>query len=165
LPIRVKQLDVTDDLSIKNAINSIFSETGRIDVLVNNAGYLLNGAFEELAIDEIKAQYETNVFGLIRSTQVVLPIMRKQKSDIVVNMSSGVVIMGLPVASAYVSTKSAIIGLSESMAYELEPFGIKVIIIEPGIIRTNFPNNIVVAKQSQEPNSPYSHNAKDGFSH
>jgi NAD(P)-dependent dehydrogenase (short-subunit alcohol dehydrogenase family) len=73
LPIRVKQLDVTDDLSVKNAIQSIFSETGRIDVLVNNAG-----AFEDSAIDEIKAQYETNVFGLIRTTQAVLPTMRNR---------------------------------------------------------------------------------------
>ena len=157
LPIRVKQLDVTDDLSVKNAIQSIFSETGRIDVLVNNAGYALSGAFEDLAIDEIKAQYETNVFGLIRTTQAVVPTMRKQKSGIIVNISSGVVTMGgLPESSAYASTKSAVEGLSGSTAYELEPFGIKVIIIEPGVIGTNFHNNVVVAKKSQEPNSPYS---------
>jgi NAD(P)-dependent dehydrogenase (short-subunit alcohol dehydrogenase family) len=89
LPLRVKQLDVTDDTSVKNAIQTISTETGRIDVLVNNAGYGLNGAFEDLAIDEIKTQYETNVFGLIRTTQAVLPIMRRQKSGTVVNISSG----------------------------------------------------------------------------
>src|ERR687885_1072421 len=78
LPIQIKQLDVTDDdVSVTNAIQAISSEAGRIDVLVNNAGYGLNGAFEDLAMDEIKAQYETNVFGLIRTTQAVLPIMRK----------------------------------------------------------------------------------------
>jgi NAD(P)-dependent dehydrogenase (short-subunit alcohol dehydrogenase family) len=157
LPIHIKQLDVTDDLSVRNAIQSIFSETGRIDLLVNNAGYGLGGALEDLSMEEIKAQYETNVFGLIRTTQAVLPTMRKQKSGIIVNISSSVVTMGgLPGASAYVSTKSAVEGLSESTAYELEPFGIKVIIIEPGVIGTNFVNNVVVAKKSQDPNSPYS---------
>jgi NAD(P)-dependent dehydrogenase (short-subunit alcohol dehydrogenase family) len=165
LPIRIAQLDVTDDVSINNAVQSIFSETGRIDVLVNNAGYALNGAFEDLAIDEIKAQYETNVFGSIRTTQAVLPTMRKQKSGIIVNISSGVVPMGgFPGGSAYVGTKFAVEGLSGSLAYELEPFGIKVIIIEPGVIGTNFVNNVVFAKQSQDPNSPYSQITQKMFS-
>jgi NAD(P)-dependent dehydrogenase (short-subunit alcohol dehydrogenase family) len=88
LSLHIKQLDVTDDVSVKNAVEAILSETGgRIDVLVNNAGYGLNGAFEDLAMDEIKAQYETNVFGLIRVTQAVLPIMRRQKSGTIVNIS------------------------------------------------------------------------------
>jgi NAD(P)-dependent dehydrogenase (short-subunit alcohol dehydrogenase family) len=156
LPIQIKQLDVTDDVSVRNAIQAISSEAGRIDVLVNNAGYGLNGAFEDLAIDEIKAQYETNVFGLIRTTQAVLPIMRRQKSGTIVNISSGAGRFGLPGASAYVSTKFAVEGLSESMSYELEPFGIKVVIVEPGVIRTNFFDGLVVAKKSQDPNSPYS---------
>jgi NADP-dependent 3-hydroxy acid dehydrogenase YdfG len=80
LPIKVVHLDVTDDQSVNNAIRTIDSEDGRIDVLVNNAGYGLVGAFEDLSIDEIKNQYETNVFGLMRVTQAVLPIMRRQKS-------------------------------------------------------------------------------------
>jgi NAD(P)-dependent dehydrogenase (short-subunit alcohol dehydrogenase family) len=165
LPIRITQLDVTDDVSINNAVQSIFSETGRIDVLVNNAGYALNGAFEELAIDEIKAQYETNVFGSIRTTQAVLPTMRKQKSGIIVNISSGVVPMGgYPGGSAYTGTKFAVEGLSGSLAYELEPFGIKVIIIEPGVIGTNFVDNVVFAKKSQDPNSPYSQITQKMFS-
>jgi NAD(P)-dependent dehydrogenase (short-subunit alcohol dehydrogenase family) len=157
LPIRIKQLDVTDDASVKNAVEAISSETGgRIDVLVNNAGYGLNGAFEDLAMDEIKSQYETNVFGLIRTTQAVLPIMRRQKSGTIVNISSGAGRFGFPSGSAYVSTKFAVEGLSESISYELEPFGIKVVIVEPGVIRTNFGNGLVVAKKSQDPNSPYS---------
>jgi NAD(P)-dependent dehydrogenase (short-subunit alcohol dehydrogenase family) len=155
LPIRVKQLDVTDDMSVNNAVQAISSETGRIDVLVNNAGYGLNGAFEDLAMDEIKTQYETNVFGLIRTTQAVLPIMRRQKSGTIVNISSGAGRFGFPSGSAYVSTKFAVEGLSESMSYELEPFGIKVVIVEPGVIRTNFGNGLVIAKKSQDPNSPY----------
>jgi NAD(P)-dependent dehydrogenase (short-subunit alcohol dehydrogenase family) len=157
LPLHVKQLDVTDDSSVNNAIEAISSETGRIDVLVNNAGYGLNGAFEDLAMYEIKAQYETNVFGLIRTTQAVLPIMRKQKTGIIVNISSGAGRFGFPGGSAYASTKFAVEGLSESMSYELEPFGIKVVIVEPGVIRTNFGNGLVIAKKSQDPNSPYSY--------
>jgi len=156
LPIQIKQLDVTDDLSVKNAIQEISSEAGHIDVLVNNAGYGLNGAFEDLAMDEIKAQYETNVFGLVRTTQAVLPIMRRQKSGTIGNISSGAGRFGFPGSSAYVSTKFAVEGLSESMSYELEPFGIKVVIVEPGVIRTNFVDGMVVAKKSQKPNSPYS---------
>ncbi|MFZ0697730.1 MAG: SDR family oxidoreductase [Nitrososphaeraceae archaeon] len=156
LPIKIKQLDVTDDVSVTNAIQAISTEVGRIDVLVNNAGYGLNGAFEDLAMDEIKAQYETNVFGLIRTTQAVLQIMRRQKSGTIINISSGAGRFGLPGGSAYVSTKFAVEGLSESMSYELEPFGIKVVIVEPGVIRTNFMDGLVVAKKSQDPNSPYS---------
>jgi NAD(P)-dependent dehydrogenase (short-subunit alcohol dehydrogenase family) len=156
LPIHINQLDVTDDISIKNAVQAILSEVGRIDVLVNNAGYALNGAFEDLTMDEIKAQFETNLFGVIRTTQAILPIMRKQEFGIIVNMSSGAGRLGYPGGSAYVSTKFAVEGLSESMAYELEPFGIKVVLVEPGVIRTNFANAMVVAKKSQDPNSPYS---------
>src|ERR671921_2989653 len=156
LPIQIKQLDVTDDLSVTNAIQAISSEAGRIDVLVNNAGYGLNGAFEDLAIDEVKAQYETNVFGLIRTSQAVLPTMRRQKSGTIVNISSGAGRFGFPGGSAYVSTKFAVEGLSESMSYELEPFGIKGVIVEPGVIRTNIANGMVIAEKSQNPNSPYS---------
>ena len=157
LPLHVKQLDVTDDISVKNAVQAISSETGgRVDALINNAGYGLNGAFEDLSMDEIKAQYETNFFGLIRVTQALLPTMRRQKSGTIVNISSGAGRFGFPSGSAYVSTKFAIEGLSESMSYELEPFGIKVVIVEPGVIRTNFGNGLVVAKKSQDPNSPYS---------
>src|ERR687884_362492 len=154
LPVHVTQLDVTDDASVKNAVEEVLSKEGRIDILVNNAGYGLNGAFEDLSMDEIKTQYETNFFGLVRVTQAVLPIMRKQKSGIIVNISSGAGRFGFPGGSAYVSTKFAVEGLSESISYELEPFGIKVVIVEPGVIRTNFVT--VIAKKSQDPNSPYS---------
>src|SRR6266568_1630642 len=156
LPLKIVQLDVTDDGSVKNAMQSITDEANRMDVLVNNAGYPLNGAFEDLAMEEIKAQFETNLFG-VRVIQAALPLMRKQKSGIIVNISSGgVTLGGIPGGSAYVSTKFAIEGLSKSMAYELEPFGIKVVLVEPGVIRTNFVNAIVAAKKSQDPNSPYS---------
>jgi len=156
LPVRVVQLDVTDENSINNAIQSVLSESGRIDLLVNNAGYALTGAFEDIGIDEIKAQYETNVFGVIRVTQAVLPIMRKQGSGRIINISSGAGRTGYPGGSAYVSSKFALEGLSESMAFEVEQFGIKTVLVEPGFVRTNFADNIVIARKAQEPNSPYS---------
>ena len=156
LPIRVIQLDVNDNSSVKNAVDHVISEAGRIDVLVNNAGYSLGGALEDLAMEEIKSQFETNLFGLIRVTQAVLPTMRKQRSGRIINISSGAGIFGFPGLSVYVSTKFAVEGLSESIAYELESFGIKVILIEPGFVKTNFAHAMVVAKKAQDPASPYS---------
>jgi NAD(P)-dependent dehydrogenase (short-subunit alcohol dehydrogenase family) len=155
LPLKIMQLDVTDVVSVSKAIQSIISDTGRIDVIVNNAGYGLVGAFEDLSLDEIKQQYETNFYGVVRVTQAILPIMRKQKSGRIINISSGAGRFGYPGGSAYVSTKFAIEGLSESLSYELDPFGIKVILVEPGVIRTNFGNGMVVAKKSQDPASAY----------
>jgi NAD(P)-dependent dehydrogenase (short-subunit alcohol dehydrogenase family) len=128
--LKLIQLDVTDDSSIKAALEKIVLEKGRIDVLVNNAGYGLSGAFEDLTLDEIKAQFETNFFGVIRVTQHVLPTMRTQGGGVIVNVSSINGLVAFPVISAYVSTKFATEGLSESIGYELGPFGIKVILIE-----------------------------------
>ena len=158
LPLQVIQLDVNDDTSIRNSIEKVISEKQRIDLLVNNAGYGLVGAFEDLSVEEIKSQFETNFFGVIRLTQQVLPIMRKQKSGTIVNVSSGAGRIGFPGMSAYVSSKFALEGLSESMSYELEPFGIKSVIIEPGVIRTNFKKNAVMSKKSLDDSSisPYS---------
>ncbi len=155
LPLKCVQLDVTDEDSVRNAVQDINDDTGRVDVLVNNAGYGLNGAFEDLTVDEIKTQFETNFYGLIRTTQAILPTMRRQKSGIIVNISSGAGRFGYPLGSAYVSTKFAIEGLSESLSFEVEPFGIRVILIEPGMIKTNFSNASVLAKKSIDPNSPY----------
>jgi NAD(P)-dependent dehydrogenase (short-subunit alcohol dehydrogenase family) len=156
LPIEVVQLDVNDDISVKQAIDKLVqAEDQTIDVLVNNAGYGLLGALEDLTIEEIKAQFETNFFGVIRVTQQVLPIMRKQKSGTIVNISSVGGRMGIPSLSAYHSTKFALEGLSESISYELEPFGIRVVVIEPGFIRTNIMNSSMIAKKAQDPKSPY----------
>ena len=158
LPLQVVQLDVDDDRSVKNAINKIVAaaENKRIDVLVNNAGYGLFGSLEDTLIEEIKAQFETNFFGVIRVTQQVLPVMRKQNSGgTIVNVSSVGGRIGVPVLSAYQSTKFALEGLSESMSYELEPFGIRVVIIEPGFIRTNIINSSTSAKKDLDPKSPY----------
>jgi NAD(P)-dependent dehydrogenase (short-subunit alcohol dehydrogenase family) len=156
LPLKSIQLDVTDDSSVKAAVEKIVSEQGRIDVLVNNAGYGLFGAFEDLSLDEIKAQFETNFFGVIRTTQHVLPIMRNGiGGGIIVNVSSVNGHVPFPVISAYVATKFALEGLSESIAYELEPFGIKVILIEPGAIGSGFMKGSVMSKRALDPKSAY----------
>jgi short-subunit dehydrogenase len=123
--------------------------------LINNAGYGSVGAFEDISMDEIKSQFETNFYGLIRVTKAVLPIMRNQRSGKIVNMSSGAGRFGFPTGSVYVSTKFAVEGLSESLAYEVSPFGIQVILIESGVIKTNFFNDSTIVQKSFDPNSPY----------
>ena len=161
LPLKPIQLDVTNDSSVKAAVEKIGSEKERIDVLVNNAGYGLFGAFEDLSLDEIKTQFETNFFGVVRVTQHILPIMRTMHDrgvgdGIIVNVGSINGKIAFPVLSAYSATKFAIEGLSESIAYELEPFGIKVILIEPGPIRSNFMKGSLLPKRALDPKSPYS---------
>ena len=161
LPLEVVKLDVTNDKSVKEAIEKISNEQETIDVLINNAGYGLVGPLEELSIQEFKEQFETNVFGVIRVIQEILPIMRKQRHGTIVNISSVAGRIGFPLTSAYVSSKFALEGLSESMAYEIKPFGIKVILIEPGVIKTNFDGNLKIGKKvsttatTNNRNSPY----------
>jgi len=155
IPLQVIQLDVNNDGSVKDAIFKIVNAGQRIDVLINNAGYALFGTVEDTSIEEIKAQFETNFFGVVRVTQQVLPIMRRQNSGTIVNVSSVGGRIGLPALSAYHSTKFALEGLSESIAFELEPFGIRVVIIEPGVIRTNILNSSSSAKKALDPKSPY----------
>lgn len=144
LQIKIIEMDVNKDDSVKNAIEKIIDENGQIDILVNNAGYGLFGALEDLSVSEIKNQFETNVFGIIRVTQNVLPIMRRQTNGVIVNISSIAGLVGIPSQSVYVSTKFAVEGLSESLSFELEPFGIKIILIEPGEINTKFAQSLIV---------------------
>jgi NAD(P)-dependent dehydrogenase (short-subunit alcohol dehydrogenase family) len=155
LPLQVLELDVNDDETVKDAVDQIAKEKQRIDVLVNNAGYLLVGCVEDLSIDEFKAQFETSLFGVIRVSQRILPYMRKQKQGIIVNVSSAAGRIAVPTVPAHTSAKFALEGLSEALKYEVEPFGIKVVIIEPGVIKTNIMNASVIAKKAQDPNSPY----------
>ena len=151
LPLEVLQLDVTNDESAKNAMEVLKAEKNRIDVLVNNAGYGLIGSIEEMSIKELKAQFETNLFGMVRMIQYALPLMRNQKegSGRIINLSSIGGILGYPLSAAYSSTKFAVEGLIESMRYEVEPFGIKTILIEPAfVIDTNFHNNVKVPEKT-----------------
>jgi NAD(P)-dependent dehydrogenase (short-subunit alcohol dehydrogenase family) len=155
LPIIVMELDVTSDKSVSDAIDKINKESKRIDVVVNNAGYGQGGALEDDSMDEIKALFETNLFGAIRVMKAVLPIMRKQHGGIIVNITSMGGRIGFPFGTAYHGTKFALEGISESMRYEIEPFGIKVILIEPGVIRTNFSSNYRIGQKAADPSSPY----------
>jgi NAD(P)-dependent dehydrogenase (short-subunit alcohol dehydrogenase family) len=132
LPLQVIQLDVTNDKSVKKAIGKATTKQERIDVLVHNAGYLLLGTVEELSIKEFREQFETNFLDVIRVTQSILPIMKRQGAGTIINISSIAGMMGFPLSSAYVSSKFALEGLGESIAHEVEPFGIKVILIELG---------------------------------
>ena len=147
LPLKVLTLDVTDEKSTQKAIDMVMHEQNRIDILVNNAGYSLVGALEQISMDEIKEEFETNFFGIIKLIQKVLPQMRKQQSGRIINVSSLAGRIGLPIASAYVSSKFALEGLSESLKYEVQDFGIYVILIEPGVIKTNFIKNLKIGKQ------------------
>jgi short-subunit dehydrogenase len=156
LDLNIRELDINDNTSIENTINCIKREANRIDVLINNAGYGLVGFFEDLTLDEIRNQFETNFFGVLNITKKIIPIMRLQKSGTIINVSSGAGQVGFPGISAYVSTKIAIEGFSESLMYELLPYGIKVVIIEPGVIKTNFFRNCIVSEHSMKKSSPYS---------
>lgn len=146
LPLEVLSMDVDNDDSVRNAIHKIIDEKKKIDILVNNAGYGLFGALEDISIEEIKKQFETNLFGAIRTIKEVLPTMREQKNGIIINVSSIAGVVGIPAECIYVSTKFALEGLTESISYELQPYGIKVVIIEPGVINTNFVPNIKFPK-------------------
>jgi NAD(P)-dependent dehydrogenase (short-subunit alcohol dehydrogenase family) len=155
--ILVEQLDVTDLDSIKDFMSRRLAvkSSGRIDVLVNNAGYALMGSLEDLSMKEIQDQLETNLLGAIRVTQQVLPVMRAQGSGIIVNISSGAGRIGFQGLSAYVATKFALEGLSESLAYEVGPFGIKVVLIEPGVVKTKAFDNMVIGQAALRKDSPY----------
>jgi NAD(P)-dependent dehydrogenase (short-subunit alcohol dehydrogenase family) len=131
-------LDVTQDARPAEAVKAAVKQFGRIDVLVNNAGYGQLGHFETLTPEQIETQYKTNVFGLYNVTRALLPQMRKQHSGHILNISSIGGVVGFGGAAAYTSSKFAIEGFSEDLAIDVKPFGIKVTIVEPGFFRTDF---------------------------
>ena len=134
----VLPLDVTKAEEVDAAVEQAIAKFGRIDVLVNNAGYGIVGAIEESAEDEFRPMFETNVYGLIRLTQAVLPQMREQKSGHILNLSSIGGLVATPGFGMYNATKFAVEGLSEALAQEVAPFGIRLTIVEPGPFRTDF---------------------------
>ncbi len=134
--IKVLSMDITDDASIQAAVNEILTNEGRIDVLINNAGYGSYGAVEDIAIDEARRQFEVNLFGMARITQLVLPTMRAQHAGRIVNISSMGGKVFTPFGAWYHATKHAVEGWSDCLRLELKPFGIDVVIVEPGGIKT-----------------------------
>jgi NADP-dependent 3-hydroxy acid dehydrogenase YdfG len=140
-------LDVTHKAGVENAVQESLKAFGRIDVLVNNAGYGLTGSIEEVSDKEIRDQFETNVFGLLNVTRAVLPILRKQRSGHILNISSLAGRLGIPTMGIYNGSKFALEGISESLASELKPFGIKVTIVEPGGFATDFSSRSIAIAQ------------------
>jgi short-subunit dehydrogenase len=136
--IHVLPVDLTDDVSMVALVEQIIAAEGRIDVLVNNAGYGSYGALEDVPIAEARRQFEVNVFGLARLTQLVLPHMRLQRDGYIVNISSIGGKMGAPLGSWYHATKFAVEGLSDALRSETAGFGIKVVVIEPGVIKSEW---------------------------
>jgi NAD(P)-dependent dehydrogenase (short-subunit alcohol dehydrogenase family) len=151
LPIEIIELDVDKEESIVSTIKKIIEKDGRLDVLVNNAGYGQFGCTEDITVDDFRKQFETNFFSVVRIIQEVAPVMRKQNSGNIINISSVAGRMGLPGSPAYISSKFALEGLGECLRYELGQFGIKTTLIEPGVIKTNFFNSMKVPESKSDP--------------
>lgn len=138
----VTRLDVQDQASITQAVNEGLNRFGHIDVLINNAGYSVMGAFESSTHEQLLQMYNVNVFGLMDVTRAILPYMREQGHGTIINLSSIAGVLGFPFGSPYVSSKFAVEGFSESLHHELKPINIFVKLIEPGSVDTNFRNNV-----------------------
>jgi len=158
--IRTRSVDVTDDPSMVALVEMIIADTGRIDVLVNNAGYGSYGALEDMPIQEARRQFEVNVFGLARLIQLVLPQMRAQRDGYLVNVSSMGGRIWEPLGSWYHASKFAVEGLSDSLRVEVAEFGIKVVIIEPGSIRSEWSAIAADHLEATSANTPYAKQAK-----
>lgn len=154
---RVLKMDVTDEGEVKAAVATVLSETGGVDVLVNNAGYGLYGPVEEISLDEARYQFEVNVFGAAHLTQLLLPAMRARRSGTIVNITSmGGKIYTL-LGAWYHATKHALEGWSDSLRLELAPFGIRVVVVEPGLIETSFGDVMAKGLLARSGKGPYAH--------
>jgi len=148
------QLDVRDEASVRSCVKTILDQAGRIDALVNNAGFNLIGALEETSLDEAKGMFETNFFGVLRLCQEVLPIMRKQGYGRIVNISSVLGFLPAPYMGVYSASKYAIEGYSETLDHEVRQFGIHVSVVEPSFTKTNFGQNGQVVSQALNAYTP-----------
>jgi NAD(P)-dependent dehydrogenase (short-subunit alcohol dehydrogenase family) len=147
-------MDVDQDASVRLGVEAVLEREGQIDVVVNCAGYGLSGAVEDTPLDAAKAQFETNFFGTMRVCQAVLPAMREQRSGLIVNISSIAGLIGWPFCSIYTATKFAIEGFTEALSIEVKPFGIRVVMVEPGDFHTGFTSS----RYCVEPSSAYAQN-------
>jgi len=140
-------LDVRDDESVRSCVRAVLNQTGRIDALINSAGYALFGAVEEITIEEAKRVFETNFFGVLRMCQAILPIMREQNCGRIANISSVLGFLPAPYMGVYAASKHAIEGYSQSLDHEVRRFGIRVSVIEPGFTRTSLGYNQQLASR------------------
>ncbi len=147
-------LDVINEQSMNTAINTIESQAGGIDILVNNAGYSELGPIEEVSMERIRLQFETNVFGLIRLCQLVLPGMRRKHSGYIINISSMGGEFTTPLAGIYHASKYAVEFISDALRFEVQPFGVNVIVIQPGVVRTRSSSTVTQGLRSDN-SSPY----------
>ena len=153
--VEVRQLDVTNFAGIPSTISSIASDHGRIDVLVNNAGFAVGGFAEDVALDELRLQMDTNFFGQVAVTKAVLPTMRKQNSGHIIIVSSILGLMGQPMVSSYCASKHALEGWAEALRIELRALGIRVVLVEPGAFKTDiWTRNVLVSRGAQDQSSP-----------
>ncbi|WP_458126007.1 SDR family oxidoreductase [Paenibacillus sp. Z3-2] len=150
------QLDVTDAVSVDKAVGTVLQTNGRIDMLVNNAGFAVGGFIEEVSMDDWRRQMETNLFGLIAVTRAVLPMMREQKQGLIVNLSSVSGLSGFPGYAPYAASKFAVEGFTESLRHEMSSFGVRVVLVEPGAYRTPIWNKGLGEIHRNE-DSPYKH--------
>lgn len=148
--IQMLQLDVTSGESVAQCIAEVVKRAGRIDGLVNNAGYGIMGAIEETPIEDAKAQFETNFFGVVRMVKAVLPVMRNQGGGWIINISSLAGRLPAPLGAFYSASKAALRNYSEALRYEVANFGIRVSIIEPGYINTNIMDGMKIAPETKE---------------
>lgn len=150
------QLDVTDDAAVASGVRLVFEREGRIDAVVNNAGFVLWGSVEEAPVEAVQRQFDVNVFGALRVARAVIPLMREQRSGVVVQMSSlsGRVVAG-PFWGHYAASKFALEALSEALAYEVRPFGIRVVLVEPGSYATTIADSIELTPGLQDGASAY----------
>lgn len=151
----VLALDVTDEASMVAAVQAVERRHGGVDVLINNAGYSQSGAIEAVPLERVRAQFETNVFGLVRLTQLVLPGMRARGSGHVINLSSMGGKLTFPGGGYYHATKHAVEALSDALRFEVAGFGVKVTVIEPGLIKSNFAQAAVGALEGGVAGGPY----------
>jgi NADP-dependent 3-hydroxy acid dehydrogenase YdfG len=158
--VRVHAVDVTDDDSMVQFVDTILAEAGQIDVLVNNAGYGSYGSIEDVPLDEGRRQFDVNVFGLARMTQLVLPHMRERRSGYIVNISSMGGRIWEPLGGWYHATKFAVEGLSDSLRAEVSPFGVKVVVIEPGTIKSEWGNIAAERLEATSAHTAYANQAK-----
>jgi short-subunit dehydrogenase len=158
LPVALQlPLDVTDPASVASATEEVLQRFGRIDILVNNAGYAVRGAVEDLSVEQVQQMFDVNVYGVMRMILAVVPHMRQQKAGRIITIGSLAGKLVLPVNGTYSATKFALEALSDALRLELAPFGIQVVLIEPGNIRSNFMATAQANSQAilSNPDSPY----------
>ncbi len=160
LGAKALKMDITYNEDVKRVVNTIIEEQGKVDVLVNNAGYAIYGAVEDTSIEDARRQFEVNLFGLARLTQLILPHMRKQKSGRVINVSSVGGKIYTPLGAWYHATKHALEGWSDALRIELKQFNIDVVIVEPGVIKTEFGDVMTNPMLERSGNGAYADLAK-----